>query len=411
MVPELEEGMKDKRLIIIFVTVFIDLVGFGIIIPLNPYLSAAFGASPLEVGLLMSVYSLMQFIFSPVWGQLSDRHGRRPVILISLLGAAAAHLAFAFSTTLTGLIVARALAGLFGGNISAAMAYIADITAEKDRSKGMGMIGAAFGLGFICGPFIGGVFAEVGRSLGSAPPLGESFPAVIAAAICFLNFLSACKFLPESRVAGTKTSEERGFRFRRIANALSTPVLGGLILLVFLNTFAMAHIEASLFLYVQDLYQWSLTKASFGFAYIGVIMVFTQGYLIRKMMPKYGERRLLFVGLILSMISYAMIASTSMLGLTGLAIAVTILGLGNGMVNPALNGAVSLASSADRQGNNLGVSQSLSSLARILGPPAGGALYMHQGAWSPFAAAAALCAVAGLTAFQMRNTIPQRGKV
>src|SRR5665213_2019033 len=136
------QKMKDKRLLIIFITVFIDLVGFGIIIPMNSYLAREFSASPLQVGLLMSVYSLTQFIFSPMWGQVSDRIGRRPVILISLLGASAAHMGFAFGTTFWGLVLARGLAGMFGGNISTAMAYIADITLEKDRSKGMGMIGA-----------------------------------------------------------------------------------------------------------------------------------------------------------------------------------------------------------------------------------------------------------------------------
>jgi len=397
--------MKDKRLIIIFVTVFIDLVGFGIIIPMNPYLAGKFGASPLEVGLLMSVYSLFQFIFAPVWGQLSDRYGRRPVILISLLGAALAHTSFAFATSLTGLIVARSLAGLFGGNISAAMAYIADITAEKDRSKGMGLIGAAFGLGFIFGPVIGGVFGEIGRNLGSDPPFNESLPALVAGLICFVNFISALKFLPESR-QGT-VSQTRGFRFQRIYLALGKPVLGGLMVLAFLNAFAMAHIEASLFLFVQDHYGWSQAKASFGFAYIGLIMVFTQGYLIRKIMPKFGERRLLLLGFVLSALAYGLIASSN--GLLLLTLAVTALGLGNGLVNPSLNGTISLVSGEHEQGANLGVSQSLSSLARIVGPPTGGALYQFQGSWSPFAAAAVLCLTALALAWNVRGKIPERG--
>lgn len=401
--------MKDKRLIIIFMTVFIDLVGFGIIIPLNPYLAGKFGATPLQVGLLMSVYSLFQFIFSPIWGQLSDRYGRRPVILLSLLGAAVAHTGFAFASTFYGLVFARALAGLFGGNISAAMAYIADITSEKDRSKGMGLIGAAFGLGFICGPVIGGVFGVIGQSMaeaGSAAPFNEGLPALIAGVICFLNFLSALRFLPESRKVGAR-SEQRGFRFRRIYDALGKPVIGGLILLVFLNVFAMAHIEASLFLYVQSQFGWNQAHASYGFAYIGVIMVFTQGYLIRKMMPKYGERRLLITGLILSFAAYALISVSSGLGLLGLA--VTLLGLGNGLVNPSLNGSISLVSGEDEQGGNLGVSQSLSSLARILGPPTGGALFQYYGMWTPFAAAAALCLTALALAVLMRAKVPQRG--
>ncbi|HMN67204.1 MAG TPA: MFS transporter [Bdellovibrionales bacterium] len=398
--------MKDKRLVIIFFTVFIDLVGFGIIIPLNPYLAGAFGASPLEVGLLMSVYSLMQFLFSPLWGQASDRFGRRPVILISLLGAAIAHASFGLATSLWGLILARAFAGAFGGNISAAMAYIADITAEKDRSKGMGLIGAAFGLGFICGPALGGVFAEVGKTLGSAPPLGESFPALVAGGICFANFLAALKFLPETHAPSR--SEDRGHRFRKMLAAFQTPVLGTVMLLTFLNTFAMAHIEASLFLFVQEVHGWTLTQASFGFAYIGVVMVFTQGYLIRKWMPKHGERRLLGWGLSLSALGFGLIGLGGPLPM--LAFAVTLLGLGNGLVNPSLNGSVSLLSAQDVQGKNLGVAQSLSSLARILGPATGGWIYMRLGVGWPFLAASAICFGALAVALKIHSELPDRGR-
>lgn len=399
--------MKDKRLLIIFLTVFIDLVGFGIIIPMNPYLAEAYGASPLQVGLLMSVYSLMQFIFSPVWGQWSDRIGRRPIILISLLGASLAHLGFAFAGTFWGLVIARALAGLFGGNLSTAMAYIADITSEKDRSKGMGMIGAAFGLGFILGPSMGGLFADLGKSLGSAPPLGQSFPAVVASLICLTNFFFALKWLPESRKAGT-TVRETGVRFRRITQALSTPLLNSLMLLLFLNTFALAHVEATLFLYVQDHFQWSLSQASFGFAYIGVIMVITQGYLIRKYLPKFGERKVLATGLLLSTLGFALSSWAN--HVSQLAIGVTLLGLGNGLANPSINGSISLVSGKDVQGNNLGVSQSLSSMARILGPPTGGALYQHVGSWSPFAGAAVVTLVGWWLAWGIRDRMPEGGR-
>lgn len=385
--------MKDKRLLIIFVTVFIDLVGFGIIIPLNPYFAKAFGATPLEVGLLMSVYSLMQFLFAPVWGQLSDRYGRRPIILVSLLGAAAAHTGFALAETFYGLVLARGLAGLFGGNISTAMAYIADITDEKNRSKGMGMVGAAFGLGFLLGPVIGGVFAD-------------HQPALIAGGICFVNFLAALKFLPESLKAPARRAQES--RFTRISRALTTPTLSLIMALVFVNTFAMAHIEASLFLYVQDLWQWTLREASFGFAYIGFIMVLTQGYLIRKWMPKFGEKRLLHAGLWVSGVGFLAIALAPSVG--WMAVAVTFLALGNGLVNPALHGSVSLLSGSEVQGNNLGVSQSLSSVARILGPPTGGALYHYVAPTTPFVAAAALVAAGALAVMALGRKLPEGGK-
>ena len=401
--------MKDKRLFIIFLTVFIDLVGFGIIIPMNPYLAEAFGASPLEVGLLMSVYSLMQFLFSPVWGQISDRIGRRPVILISLLGASVAHLGFAFATTFWGLVVARTFAGLFGGNLSAAMAYIADITSEKDRSKGMGMIGAAFGLGFILGPWFGAEFGKIGMYLGSQPPLGQSFPAVAASAICLLNFIFAIKALPESRQPGAAAAAaSHGLRFHRVVQAFRTPVLNVLILLLFINTFALAHVEAYLFLFVQDQFKWTFTQASYGFAYIGVIMVITQGYLIRKFLPRVGERKMLVVGLSLSTVGFALCSFGANLWL--LATGVTAMGFGYGLTNPSLNGSISLASGRDVQGNNLGVSQSLSSMARIVGPPTGGILYQQISPAAPFASAALVIFCAGVLLTGIYARMPEGGK-
>lgn len=401
--------MKDKRRLIVFLTVFIDLVGFGIIIPLNPYLSEKFGATPLEVGLLMSVYSFMQFIFAPVWGRLSDRYGRRPIILISLLGSAVSHTAFAFAGAFWGLVVARSLAGLFGGNISTAMAYMADITEEKKRSEAMGMIGAAFGLGFLLGPFIGGIFAQVGRQLGSEPPLGESLPALVAGLICLLNFLFAIKYLPETRKAQVVASERYESRLKKLGAAMTTPTLGAVLVLVFINTFAMAHIEAPLFLVMQDKFGWDLTQVSFGFAYIGLILVFTQGYLIRKWMPKFGERKLLIMGLVVTTAGFAMVSIQGSLLI--MALAVTLIGLGNGLANPALNGSVSLLSGENVQGAHLGVSQSLSSLARIVGPASGGALYQHFGAGSPFAAAAALMAIGIFIGYRVRAKLPEAGRL
>lgn len=390
--------MKDKRLGVIFLTVFMDLVGFGIIIPLNPYLAKIFGASPFQVGLLMSVYSLMQFLFAPIWGQLSDKHGRRPIILLSLLGSAVAHTGFGLAGNFTGLIVARAFAGLFGGNISTAMAYIADITESKDRSKGMGLIGAAFGMGFLLGPFIGGISAHVMDN--------PSAPAFIAGAICLLNFLLALKYLPETKHKFDAAEEKRS-RFKKIAAAFTTPVLGTVIFLVFLSTLAMALIEASLFLFMQDKFQWTMAEASFGFAYIGLILVFTQGYLIRKWMPKYGERSLLLAGLILTFLAYAVMGAAN--DIPVVAIAVTLLGFGNGFANPSLNGSVSLLSGGEVQGNNLGVSQSLSAIARILGPAIGGAAY-QMGAHTPFMIAAGIALAAVAIVVSVRRQLPEGGK-
>jgi multidrug resistance protein len=395
-----------KKLSIIFITVFVDLVGFGIIIPLNPYLAKVFGAGPLQVGLLMSIYSLMQFIFSPFWGQISDRKGRRPVILISLLGACLAHFGFAMSTSYTALFLCRMFAGIFGGNIPVAMAYIADVTPEKDRSKGMGLIGAAFGLGFILGPAIGGIFADVGHRIGDLPPWGGSFPAIIASLICFLNFVSAYFFLPESRTTFATGGLHSAGRFRKIFSCLGRPTLGRLIVLYFLNTFALAQVEAALFLFVQDRFHWSYTNASFGFAYIGVMMAFTQGFLIRKMIPKLGEAKMVVIGFL-----------TMGLGLLGLSFsqelvllcaAVTALAIGNGVSTPALSGSISLQSTPEEQGANLGVAQSLASLSRILGPVVGGYLYQTISIVMPFRFSTAVAWIGALVAIALIARLPKR---
>lgn len=396
-----------KKLFIIFLTVFIDLVGFGIIIPLNPYLAKVFGAGPLQVGLLMSIYSLMQFIFSPFWGQISDRKGRRPVILISLFGAAVAHFGFAMSTSYVALFLCRLFAGVFGGNIPVAMAYIADVTPEKDRSKGMGLIGAAFGLGFILGPAIGGVFAHIGLKLGEAPPFGGSFPAVIASLICLANFVSAYFFLPESRtVTATESLTKRPARLRRIADCMRRPTLGRLMFLYFLNTFALAQVEAALFLFVQDRFHWSFIQASFGFAYIGVMMALTQGFLIRRLIPRLGEGKMVVLGLLT--MGFGLLGLSFSQELTLLGVSVTALALGNGICTPALSGSISLFSGSEEQGNNLGVAQSLASLSRILGPVCGGILYESISIVTPFRFSSAVAIFGMIMALNLGLTIQKR---
>lgn len=400
--------MKDKRLLIIFLTVFIDLVGFGIIIPMNPYLADAYGASPFQVGVLMSIYSLMQFIFSPVWGQLSDRMGRRPIIILSLFGAGISHLAFAFAPSFLALLAARAFAGIFGGNLPAAMAYIADITEAKDRSKSMGLIGAAFGLGFILGPAIGGLTSEWGMRLGDHPPLGGSFPAVIASAICLLNALFAVRFLPESLQdkGRNATAFSHSLRWKKLWACLTQPTLNVVMIIYFLSGFGLAHVEQTLFLLMKKEFGWSQAQSSYGFAYIGLIMVFTQGYLIRKLMPKFGERRLLLAGMLMAGLGLLSIANVS--SLWWIAVGVTFLGLGNGLANPSLNGTISLLSARDEQGNSLGVAQSLSSMARILGPPTGGFLFERL-VQAPFVAGGCAVLIGFALAWVVRGRLPAEG--
>ncbi len=364
----------------VFFTVFLDLVGFGIILPLSPFLAREFAATALDIGLLMSIYSLMQFLFSPVWGRISDRFGRRPILLMSLFGAGLSYLAFAFATSLWMLFVARAFAGIFSATISTAQAYIADVTESEDRSKGMGLIGAALGLGFIFGPLIGAGLGHLGEQLGQTPPFGNQFAAIGAAALCLLNGTVAIFVLKESnRQLSTAPRESRWQLLRKY---WQRPQLLPLIAVFFLSSFAMALMEVMLFPYVQDHLGWSFATASLGFAYVGLVLVFTQGFLIRRLVKKVEERRLLLVGVTAMSLSFFLIPVGA--GVALLAVAMTILALGNGVSRPTNLGLISVFTSSEEQGEVMGVSQSLSALGRILGPPLGGWLYGSLSPSSPF---------------------------
>ncbi len=409
----MEKGERARShrspMLIIFMTVFIDLVGFGIIIPLSPYLASRFQATATQIGMLMAIYSFFQFVFSPFWGSLSDRIGRRPVILISLFGGALSYVWFAFAQALWMLFAARALAGLFGGNISTAHAYIADITDEKNRSKGMGLLGAAFGLGFIFGPLIGGLLTVVGQSLGSEPPLGESFPALGAAAICFGNFALALVTLKESLPPNARrTSSHRPGRLNNIFEHFRRPLVGQLIFVFFLSGLAMAQMEVMLFPYMQSKFGWDQAQSSYGFAYVGVLMVFTQGYLIRKWMPRYGEPFLLMMGLLCFAISLFGVALSDTI--MAMAFAMTMLALGNGFMRPPNLGMISLLTPPHEQGAVLGVTNSLASLGRILGPVLGGVLYERVGRNAPFVSAGVLAVMAFLFVASSYARLPLSGK-
>lgn len=390
--------MNKNPLVVIFLTVFLDLVGFGIIIPMSPYLARNFGATAFEVGLLMAIYSGMQFIFSPVWGRISDRIGRRPVLLVSILGTGVAHFLFFLSPSLIYLFLARALAGFFSANISTAMAYIADVTSAKDRSKNMGLIGAAFGLGFIFGPALGGVLTH----------FGASFPALIASALCVFNFCFAFFVLKESLALENRIERARKSRFKNIFEKMSRPVIGSLMIGQFLVGLAMANMEATLFLFVQDRFSWSMKTASYGFAYVGVCIAITQGYLVRKFLPKLGERVVLILGFILFTFGMSLIGVGHWIYL--LAFAMTTLAIGSGLINPALTGALSLLTPATEQGEVIGVNQSLAALARVLGPPLGGYLYMHE-MGAPYWAGTTLAATGFVIIWLARKLIPETGKI
>lgn len=393
---------------IVFFIVFIDLVGFGIFITLSPFLARHFNASAFEIGLLMSCYSIMQFLFSPFWGRMSDRYGRRPILLLSILGGSLSYLGLAFSYSLWWMFVCRSFAGLFAANISTANAAIVDVTDKENRAAGMGLIGAAFGLGFIVGPALGSAFGYLGHQLGEQPPFGLFFPALMAFVITVLNFIWAYFSLQETHPAiGKATLVDRRSSLVEL-NFMNTsnPVVFRLIVVFFLSNFAMPLMEVMLFPLVSDRFQWGFVKSGIGFALVGLFMAFTQGFLVRKTIPKWGERKTVVIGLVLLVISYTAIAFSFSIGM--LAVAMLILALGQGLSRPSLLAMVSLASEEEEQGEVMGASQSAASLGRILGPMLGGWLYTNVSHGSPFLAAAVVAIFGLMGVFHLYKQLPDQ---
>lgn len=398
---------NKSQLAVIFFTVFLYLVGFGVVIPIVPMLSRDFGATALQTGLLLSVYSLMQFLFSPFWGRLSDRYGRRPILLFCLLGETLSYIIFAMSRSLEWLFFARFLAGFFGASISTASAYISDITPKHERSKGMALIGAAFGLGFVVGPALGGGLAVWGHSINSSAHFDTSFTSYWVAGLCFANFLFGIKFLKESLNEKSAKAEKKK-RLSVLWHYLNLKTVGALLTVFMLCSLAMSAMEATLILFMGDKFDWDVKQVSFGFAYIGIIIIFTQGFLVRRLIPKWGERKVLRLGLVLFTIGLFGIGISDTV--TSVAIALTFLSVGNGLCNPSILGSVSLLSSEKEQGESLGVTQSMASLGRIIGPAIGGAIYGAIAISAPFWLSGALAGLALIIVISIYKLIPEHGK-
>lgn len=367
-------------LAIIFVTVFIDLLGFGIIIPLLPFYAQSFGASAFVIGLLGTVFSLMQFLVAPVVGRWSDRIGRRPIILFGLLASCGAYVALALANSLALIFAARIVGGIAGGNIPTAQAYIADITTPENRAKGMGLVGAAFGLGFIIGPALGGVLTR----------FGHATPMWCAAALCLANFTAAYFFLPESRHG----SRDRVTLSRRdlFARARRHPGLLPLLLVFFLVSTAFSGFEATFALFAERRFGFTAETIGYVFAFIGVVLALVNGVLVGRVVRRLGERRviplaiaLIGIGLLLVPASHTVPALFAVCG---------TLAVGMGFNNPSMTSAISRLSDPGEQGGMLGLAQSLAALGRIAGPAWGGFLFDRAGITMPYFSATLIMALA-----------------
>ncbi|HEX3857264.1 MAG TPA: MFS transporter [Verrucomicrobiae bacterium] len=364
--------MKRKpSLLVIFLSVFIDLIGFGIVLPLLPgyaedNFSATFSQKGLVIGGIIASFSLMQFLFAPAWGKLSDRIGRRPVMLVSNLGAAGSYALFAFACGMNGtigllwILASRIFAGICGANLSVASAYIADISPPEKRTARMGLIGMAFGLGFIFGPALGAFSIEIFHS--------KQAPGWVAASFCAANFILGWFILGESRQPNSAPVAPRP-KMNQWSHTLAQPKLGLLICVFFFATFCFTCFESTFPLLAK--HQFAVGEKSLNnrigylFTYAGVIAALVQG-VIGKLVKKFGEPKLIFSSLIVFAIGLAALPFQT--HLTGILIVIALLAIGSGLNRPPVFGMISLSSSPHEQGANLGVAQSFGSLARILGP-------------------------------------------
>jgi DHA1 family tetracycline resistance protein-like MFS transporter len=379
----------------LFLIVLVDLIGFGLVIPLLPFYALRFAASPQEVTVLLAVYSLMQLFAAPFWGRLSDRVGRRPVLIVSMAASVLAYLWIGAAGALWMLFAARALAGACAGNIAAAQAYIADVSKPEDRAKGMGLIGAAFGLGFIVGPALGGVLA------GNHPLIADvETPAWVAAglsfaALCGVLFLLR-ESLPPERRAGRQTTRSR---VAAILDVLGRPTLSRLILIFFLVILAFAAMESTFALWAIGQFDWGPRQVGYVFSYVGILSAVLQGGLIGRLAGLFGEERLLFCGL--ALIGGGLLAMPFARDLALLGGAVSALALGMGLTQPSMTSLISRRAGGEEQGEVLGVSQSAGSLARVLGPAAAGVLFGDFGRNAAFFWGAALIAAALLLVLRL----------
>ncbi|WP_152042986.1 MFS transporter [Salinigranum salinum] len=412
---------RRRALATVIFVVFLDLVGFGIVIPILPFYVRSFGVSDVFIGLLAASYSLMQFVFAPLLGRLSDARGRRPVLMLSLAGSVVAWTVFGLAgevLALSGLVAgvatlfaSRMLAGAMGGNIATAQAYVADVTPVDRRAASLGLIGAAFSLGFIFGPALGGVLASdtvvaAARNLLPAvvPATRFSLPSFGAATLSLLALLSAALFLPEperSRGPAQRVTLVSGF-----VEALSDHRLRGLVGSFFLLSLAFSGVQVMFIPFAADVYGYDATQTAFFLTYIGFLGALNQGVLVGRLSARYAESRLAVVGALVLLVALTLLPFSPDVGrllppmggpawftreLFVLLVDGALLSFGNSLLNVSLSTLVSTTASADRQGNAFGVTQGAGSLGRTVGPPAMAVLYV-AGFWWPFVIGAVLLA-------------------
>ena len=362
-----------SRVITIFLIVFIDLLGFGLILPLLPYIAENYNANPLVIGLLSASYSLFQFLAGPILGRLSDRYGRKKILIISQIGSVIGYLLLATANSLPLLFLSRIIDGITGGNISIAQAYMADITDKKTRAKGMGLLGAAFGLGFMLGPATGGYLSRFGFAI----------PALVAAIIGTITTLMTVFFLKETVNLKVSTrSPNTRLTWGKFRLLLSKQPIGLLIIVSFLISLGFAGMQGTYAIWAQDSFNWGPSQVGSIFAYIGILSIIVQTQLLPRLISYFGEKKLLIISLPTLALGFLLLSITRSLPLHLFANFFIV--LGNSLANPTLNALATENIEPSEYGETLGVLQSASSLGRIIGPALAGELYFVIGKNSPF---------------------------
>lgn len=376
-------------LVVVVLIVLVDLMGFTIVMPLLPRFAEHYGFDPAQIGLLMAAYPLCQLVAGPILGRLSDRFGRRPVLAVSQAGTALSFLIFGLSHNYTIMLLARMLDGASGGNFLVAQAYVADVTRPEDRAKGMGLIGMAFGVGFVLGPLLGGLMLSL--------PIGADWqlrlPFLVAAGFSTIAWILVLTSLPESlpRDASARTSA-RVLSRRGMLDILASPKAGLLVAVGTLNVLAFATLEGTFSLFLGDRLGWGASEAAYGFAFLGLVSALVQGGLIRRLVPRFGEPRLILAGLASLGCGLAALAMTrnwpELLG------AAFLVGIGQGLASPTIQGLLSRVTPAGEQGAVFGVLSSAQTLARTVNYFAANLLLARAGPSAPYWEGAALSAMA-----------------
>lgn len=367
-----------RPLLVIFLTIFVNLVGFGIIIPLLPFYAESFGASPLTIGLLFAIYSACQLVASPALGDLSDRYGRRPVLIFSLVGTVVSFVMMAMAHSIWVLFAARIVDGLSGGNISTARAYVADVTEPKDRARAYGLIGAAFGMGFIMGPALSGVLARYSMTA----------PVWAAAAVTMVATLMAWFWLPETV---HRASAGTGNPFRSLAEMLRRPGLRRMLWIDFVYWFAFAIFQTTFALFVARRFGFDVSTTGYFFAGFGVLGAVVQGAAIRPIVHRLGDKPTFLLGL--GCAAVGLIGATLAPTVVLFTLALVPLALGIGFGHPTVSSLVSRAGGRDEQGRVQGAAGAMESLGRAMGPVWGNEALARYGLATPYLSAAACLVV------------------